>query len=539
MPFVLAAPRPDAGAGLSIDTTQGMRRAGWLGTPAGGMALLILGTLGLRLVFASALGLGMDESYMVAAGRHVQLSYFDHPPLAWWMAWAATQVLGTDAPWAVRLPFVLTFALTTWLMFRLTARLFDETAGLWAAVLLNASPVFGVTAGTWVLPDGPLLAALLGATLCLVRALDAGDDGAAWRWWAATGVCAGLALLAKYSAALIIGGALIYMVTTPRGRAWLRRPMPWAAGLIAVAAFLPVLIWNARHHWISFAFQGGRAAGHQLHPAGPLVSLGGEALFLLPWIWLPLMVCAVAALRRGPSEGRGWLLVCLGLPAIALFTVVSLWTRVLFHWAAPGYMMLFPLLGLLVGRIRRESRTVRLLLAGTALLVSVSVLVVASEVRYNWLPLLLARAAPAHAPDLDAVDWTSVRADLGRRGLLTRPGLVVAATRWFDAGKLDYALGGTPPVICLGNDPREYGLLARPQDHAGEDALIAAPRMTLDQVATMYGDMFDWIEPLAPVELRHAGRPAMSIPLFLGHRLHAPAAFSDRGSGSGTRPPPG
>lgn len=540
MPFVLAAGSGlDPEASAADGNTAEQRRTGWLGTPAGGVAALILVTLALRLVFASALGLGMDESYMVAAGRHLHLSYFDHPPLAWWMAWAATHVLGTDAPWAVRLPFVVTFALSTWLMFRLTGRLFGDHAGLWAAALLNASPVFGVTAASWVLPDGPLLAGLLGAALCLVHALDAPTDAAAWRWWAATGLCAGLALLAKYSAAFVIGGALLFLLTTPRGRAWLRRPMPWLAGLLAVAAFLPVLVWNARHHWASFAFQGGRAAGGHLRLAGPITSLAGEALFVLPWIWLPMMICALAALRRGPAEPRGWLLVCLGLPTIALFTIVSLWNRVLFHWAAPGYLMLFPLLGLLVGRVWRDSRPVRVLLAATALLVSTGVLLVASEVRYNWLPPVLEYFGSPRDPDLDAVDWTSVRADLARRGLLSRPGLVVAATRWFDAGKLDYALGGRPPVICLGNDPREYGLTARLADHAGADVLIAAPRMTLESIVTNYGAQFDSIVELPPVELRHAGRPAMSIPLFLGHRLHPPpAALSDRGSDSGSRRPP-
>ena len=46
----------------------------WVKTPAGGVALLILGTFLARLLFASALGLGVDESYMVAAGRKLQLS---------------------------------------------------------------------------------------------------------------------------------------------------------------------------------------------------------------------------------------------------------------------------------------------------------------------------------------------------------------------------------------------------------------------------------------------------------------------------------
>ena len=77
----------------------------------------------------------------------------------------------------MRLPFIALFALSTWLMYRLGTAIADARAGLWAAVLLNLSPVFGVTTGTWVLPDGPLDCALLGAALCLVRALERGASG--------------------------------------------------------------------------------------------------------------------------------------------------------------------------------------------------------------------------------------------------------------------------------------------------------------------------------------------------------------------------
>src|ERR1700737_4863977 len=149
----------------------------WLKTPSGTVAALILGTFLARLVFSAALGLGIDESYMVAAGRKLQLSYFDHPPLPWWLAWGMAHLTGSESAFVVRLPFEALFALTTWLMYRVTATLFDPEGGLWAAVVLNLAPVLGVTAGTWVLPDGPLFAALLGALACLVPALR--SDGRA------------------------------------------------------------------------------------------------------------------------------------------------------------------------------------------------------------------------------------------------------------------------------------------------------------------------------------------------------------------------
>ena len=283
-------------------------------TPEGGVVFLILVTLLARLLFAGTIGLGIDESYMVAAGRTLQLGYFDHPPLAWWMAWAAAHIAGSDGALVVRLPFLLLFALTTWLMFRLTATLFGARAGLWAAALLNVSPVFGVTTGSWVLPDGPLLAALLGAAVCLVAGL-ASQGRAAWGWWLGAGLCAGLALFSKYTAVLVIFGAVTFLITQPLARRWLRRPHPYAAGLLALAVFLPVLLWNAEHGWASLLFQAGRAGGGKLRPFGPLITLAGEALFLLPWIWLPLMACGFKAVRSRQSDPARWLLACLALTA--------------------------------------------------------------------------------------------------------------------------------------------------------------------------------------------------------------------------------
>jgi len=492
-----------------------LRRAN---TPPAALALLVVSTLFLRLVFASAFGLGIDESYMVAAGRELHLSYFDHPPLAWWMAWGAAHLFGTDAPWAVRLPFVLTFAGTTWLMFALAARFYGARAGFWAAALLNAAPVLGVTSATWVLPDGPLLAALLGAAICFDRCIAASGN-AAWRWWISTGLCTGLALLSKYSAILTITGAAVFLLTEPSARRWLSRPHPYVAGLVALAVFSPVLIWNAQNGWVSMAFQGGRAAATRLHPLGPLSTLGGEALFLLPWMWLPLVLCGALALRRGRGDRRSWLLACLGIPPILFFLVVSLWSHVLFHWAAPGYLMLFPLLGEAVGRLREKSRTVRVSLWATAGVVVSAALLVASEVRFNWMPDVVEDFALGRDPDIDAVDWTSVRDELADRGLLARPNLLLAGTRWFDAGKTDYALQGKARVICLGDDAREYGVLAKHASYSGHDVLILGPRLSLKQIEARFSNEFAYIEELKPILMRHAGRPAMLIPVFMGHHF--------------------
>ncbi|HYZ42674.1 MAG TPA: hypothetical protein VE687_18910, partial [Stellaceae bacterium] len=108
------------------------------------------------------------------------------------------------------------------------------------------------------------------------------------------------------------------------------------------------------------------------------------------------------------------------------------------------------------------------------------------------------------------------------RGLLDRPGLAAAALRWTDAGKLDYALGGSVPVICLGPDARQYELTARHDDYAGADVLIVT-RIPYEKIVGQFWFLFDAIEPLAPAIVLHAGHPALRLNLFLGHRLHKAA----------------
>ncbi len=492
------------------------------------VCLILLTTL-IRLAFAATTGLGVDESYMIAAGRTFAFGYFDHPPVAWWLSHGAAVLFGTEAQVVVRLPFILLFALSQWLVFLMGRRIGGERAGFWAAVALNLSPVFGLTSGTWVLPDGPLNAALLGAAFCLLRALSGApvapgrrsSPHPSWHfgWWVAAGLCAGLALLSKYSAVLTIGGAFLYLVTSPAHRRYLLRSGPYVAILIALAVFSPVLIWNASHGWASFAFQGDRALGLQFHPLAPLATLGGEALFVLPWIWLPMMALLVGAFRReAPWQHR--LLAWLAVPPIVLFALVSLWSsqRILFHWAAPGYLMLFPLLGQAIAE-RAGAPWLRRSVNATAGLLLGAMLVIATQIQFDWLG---ARLAPLlrKDPTAEGLDWRSVRADLASSGLLP-PGTIAAAFNWRDAGKFGYALGPGVTMLCLSSDAREFGLAHPPAQEAGQAVLL----LTLDSPSRAMAIAAPWfasVDTLPETSIRLRGRVLAPVTVLLGHGLRAP-----------------
>ncbi|HXE26456.1 MAG TPA: glycosyltransferase family 39 protein, partial [Roseiarcus sp.] len=155
-----------------------------------------------RLLFAFLLGLGIDESYTLAISRRLSLSYFDHPPLHLWIAHFAARVAGETV--AARLPFIALFAATGWIAYRFASRLFGPRPALIALFALNVTPFFFASAGSWIVPDGPLLFGLVIAASAAARLFfpEPPEAPAPWRLWLLVGVGLGLAGLSKYSAVL-------------------------------------------------------------------------------------------------------------------------------------------------------------------------------------------------------------------------------------------------------------------------------------------------------------------------------------------------
>jgi 4-amino-4-deoxy-L-arabinose transferase-like glycosyltransferase len=448
------------------------------------LALILAGAL-VRLALAGVLGLTVDESYTVAISRSLSLSYFDHPPLHVWLVGLWARLSGSNQPLMLRLPDIVMFAASTWLMYRLTAALFGEGAGLWAAVSLNLAPLFTINAGLGVVPDAPLVLFALLAALCFSHALLLpAAPRAAPLWLIAAGVAMGLALLSKYTAVFPLAAFFFYLLSCrPRS---LLQPAPWLAALLVLILFTPVLVWNHTHAWASFAFQGGRAAPASFSLARAAASFAAQLLYLLPWIAAAALYALARALRRGPADARGWLCACLSLGPITVFSLLALWARVLPHWAAIGWLFTLPLLGERLGALEAQRpRLVRGLAAGSAaLLVALAALLGAQTATGG--PGRLFPELAAHDPTLDALDWRELNTLAARLGLARR-GVVVATVSWIDAGKADYALGGTLPVLCLSRDPRHFAYLNDPAAFAGRDALIVAA-----------AGRPDWLELAAP-----------------------------------------
>ncbi len=488
--------------------------------------LLLVGVgIALRLVLAASIGLGVDESYEVVVSRGLSLSYFDHPPISFWIPGVLAKLTHTENRVLMRLPFILLFAGTTWLMYRLTARLWGERAGLYAALLLNVSLVFSVSTGGWVLPDGPLMFFMLAAALCLERVLlHESEPPHATVWWLGAGALTGLALLSKYHGIFVAAGAFLFVATRPASRHWLRRSAPYVASVVAVAMFTPVLWWNAHHGWISFRFQGGRAAPSGLHLTSFLQSVGGQAGYVLPWIWVALVWLLVRGFAAGPRDAARWLVCCLAVGPIVVFTLPSLGGNPgLPHWEAPGYLFLFPLLGRAVDDALRGGRGwVRGWLVFSVGSFLVLVVVAASHIATGWV----SRAAPSlfrrGDPSLEALDWKELRPALAQRGLLPDSGRFVGAPSWIDAAKVAYALGPDVPTVCLCDRPHQFRFLYQQRTFLGKDAVIVEPTPRTGDPTARFTPYFRSVAMVGSVTLHRMGHPALTLTLLLGHEFQRP-----------------
>jgi len=215
------------------------------------VAIAILAyVLVLRAVFMPLVDLIPEEAYYWNYAQHLDLSYLDHPPMVGWLIWLSTSVLG-KSEFAVRLPAYICWIVAALFMFRLTLNLFDRTTAFRVVLLLAVLPIyFGL--GFFMTPDAPLYAAWAGCLYFLQRALLAQDHKA----WCGVGICMGVGMLSKYTVVLLGLGTLTFLLLDARSRRWFLRPEPYLAVVVALVLFTPVLLWNMRHDWISFMFQG-------------------------------------------------------------------------------------------------------------------------------------------------------------------------------------------------------------------------------------------------------------------------------------------
>ncbi|MFZ0821341.1 MAG: glycosyltransferase family 39 protein [Candidatus Acidiferrales bacterium] len=73
------------------------------------------------------------------------------------------------------------------------------------------------------------------------------------RWWLAIGAAIGIGMQTKYAIVFFVAGLAAALLLTP-ARRYLKSPWIYSGAVLALLIFLPNLIWQIRHHFISLDF---------------------------------------------------------------------------------------------------------------------------------------------------------------------------------------------------------------------------------------------------------------------------------------------
>jgi len=296
-------------------------------------SLTVVALVLLRLVGAAWTPLTFDEAYYWTWSQHLAGGYYDHPPGVALVIRLGTLIAG-DTELGVRLVSILLALPMSFAVYRTATILFGgQRVAASATILLNVTLMAAV--GTMIVtPDSPLLVASSLVLFFLAKVLETGRGA----WWLAVGAAVGAALLSKYTALFFGPAILIWLLFVPKLRRWLVSPWPYFGGVVALAIFSPVIVWNADHHWISFIKQIGRSRVDSFTPGyiGELIPT--QIAFATPLVFtLGAMGLFALSRREAGALGARALVNAIFWTITTYFIWHSLHARVEANWFAPVY----------------------------------------------------------------------------------------------------------------------------------------------------------------------------------------------------------
>ena len=196
-----------------------------------------------HFLFNGGYGYFRDELYYAACGQHLAWGYVDQAPLVAVVARLSRMLFGDSLRSLRFFPALSSGAkilLTGWIVRELGGRRYAQvlagTAMLLCPIYLTMDNFLSMNAFEPVL-----------WMLCVAIALRIIRTGQQ-HLWLLFGLVAGIGILNKHSTLLFGFGFFLALVAT-RQRRLLQNVWIWAGALIAVALFLPNMLWEIHNHW--------------------------------------------------------------------------------------------------------------------------------------------------------------------------------------------------------------------------------------------------------------------------------------------------
>ena len=204
--------------------------------------ILFLGVLtALRLVLIGVTELAPDEAYYFMWSERLDWSYYSKGPGVALAIKAGTSLFG-PTEFGIRFLSPMLSLGTSILLYFFARRLYGEREAFWLVIVANCLPIFNV--GSLVMTIDPL--SIFFWTAGVYSLWLALEKGVSWNWfWVLSGLMAGLGFLSKYTNALQILSAILFLSLSRAHRKAFVRPGFYAMLASFLICAVPPIIWNA------------------------------------------------------------------------------------------------------------------------------------------------------------------------------------------------------------------------------------------------------------------------------------------------------
>ncbi|MBI3166627.1 MAG: glycosyltransferase family 39 protein [Chloroflexi bacterium] len=213
------------------------------------LILLASAKLILHLLTNHNYGFHRDELANLHDARNLAWGFVAYPPLAPFFGSIELALFGTSL-----VGYRFFSALATSIVMVIAGLIAKELGGARRAQIFAA---LGAGIGILCLIQGALFQYVAFDYLWVVllayfiiRLLKSDDP----RWWLAIGTTIGLGMMTRYTMGVYVLSLVIATLITP-ARKYLKSPWLWAGAALAFLIFLPNLIWQVQHDFISLGYQ--------------------------------------------------------------------------------------------------------------------------------------------------------------------------------------------------------------------------------------------------------------------------------------------
>lgn len=415
--------------------------------------VLILFSVLLRCFIAGNLEFGNDEVYYWLYAKYPDISHFDHPSMVGFFIQFFTANLIIDSELAIRLAAIIPSAISMYLVFLITNNLKDSKTGF-ISVLLYTVSVYGfIIAGTFILPDSPLVLFWLLSFYFFVQVLPYDPVDASKTKILLAFLCSGLAIYSKYQAVFLLFGVVLYVVLC--NRRWLKKSVFYLGFLFPLFFVIVIFYWNYQNDFISYKFHGDRVSFFSLkfNSLSFFREVLGQFLYNNPFTFLSFIFLIIAFFKKRFKFERKLTLFffCCAIPLILVTIYLSLYRNTLPHWSGICYLTMLPLISIYISE-RKVVKGLLITVTSFSLLMVLALFVINKGVLLPKPDKQALKDVGRKDVLLDMQGWKEVSSDVS--GFLKETklnSLPIISNKWYPAAHIDY-------YIARPNNMELYGV---------------------------------------------------------------------------------